>query len=341
MTFMTSSTSPNLRSFLIACLIATGAVLLLPVLGVAEEPDAPVVERSFKFEYGGTVIGVEPGANIRVWFPIPSDNPSQSVRLVNAAVPAKMTIQTDPDYQNRIGYFETQANEAGQVAFQADFHVNRRLSETHGDEAANDAIDPRYLLANERVPVSGKPLTLIENETMPESKLETGRKLYDVVYRHMSYDKSKPGYGLGDSNWACDSRTGNCTDFHSLFISLARSQKIPARFEIGFSIPPGVERGPIGGYHCWAWFNDGTKGWVPVDISEADKHPDMKEFYFGHLTADRITFSTGRDIELVPASAVGRVNYFVYPHVEVDGEVWPKEKISLRFFHAPLPGNHQ
>src|SRR5947207_2846041 len=82
--------------------------------------------------------------------------------------------------------------------------------------------------------------------------------------------------GQGDSVWACESKYGNCTDFHSLFISLARSQKIPAQFEIGFPIPEkrsADEMSEVPGYHCWAKFRPQGKGWIPVDISEASKNP--------------------------------------------------------------------
>src|SRR5881227_3323734 len=105
---------------------------------------------------------------------------------------------------------------------------------------------------------------------------------------------SKAGWCRGDAVWACDSRTGNCTDFHSLFIALARSQKIPAKFEIGFGLPEKHGAGEVAGYHCWAKFKPDGKGWVPVDISEANKNPKLKEYYFGNLTPDRVTFTTGR-----------------------------------------------
>ena len=136
--------------------------------------------------------------------------------------------------------------------------------------------------------------------------------------------------------WVCDSRFGNCTDFHSLFISLARAKGLPARFEIGFPLPPQRGQGAIGGYHCWALFYTDQKGWVPVDISEADKHPDMKEYYFGNLTADRITFTTGRDIDLVPKQEGKSLNFFVYPYVEVDGTPLPKSQFDLAFSYRDV-----
>ena len=96
----------------------------------------------------------------------------------------------------------------------------------------------------------------------------------------MKYDKTGTGWGRGDTLWACDSKRRNCTDFHSLFMSMARSQGIPARFEIGFPIPAAKTSGEIPGYHCWSEFYLNRKGWVPVDISEAWKNQAKKDYYF-------------------------------------------------------------
>jgi hypothetical protein len=73
------------------------------------------------------------------------------------------------------------------------------------------------------------------------------------------------------------------------------------------------------------------QGWVPVDISEADKHPDLRQYYFGNLTADRVAFSVGRDLRLVPQQAGEPLNYFVYPYVEVDGIARDQDSIKTSF----------
>ena len=200
-----------------------------------------------------------------------------------------------------------------------------------GDQKLDTKEEEKFLRANALVPIDGRPIELIKNAKLPQAARARGKSLYEVVEKHMKYDKSLPGYGRGDSVWACDSQTGNCTDFHSVFISLARSSRLPSKFEIGSPLPADKSEGTIGGYHCWAWFHIDGEGWLPVDISEADKNPAMKDYFFGKLTPDRISFSTGRDIKLVPKSKAEPLNYFVYPHVEVDGKVWPKEKIELNF----------
>ena len=116
-----------------------------------------------------------------------------------------------------------------------------------------------------------------------------------------------------------------------MFISLARSKEIPAKFEMGFPLPEARGQGDIAGYHCWAKFKPKGKGWIPVDISEANKNPKMRDYYFGNLTEDRVTFSLGRDIALVPKQEGELLNFFVYPYVEVDGKPYPVEKVKRKF----------
>ena len=110
--------------------------------------------------------------------------------------------------------------------------------------------------------------------------LDKARAIYDYVFTTMRYDKTGTGWGHGDVLYACDAKKGNCTDFHSLFIAMARSQGIPARFEIGFPLPPDQHSAEIAGYHCWSDFYIDGNGWIPVDISEAWKHPEKRDYSF-------------------------------------------------------------
>ncbi|MFT5299532.1 MAG: transglutaminase-like putative cysteine protease [Mariniblastus sp.] len=294
--------------------------------------DTAIESRSFELRYGATIKDVPDGATVRVWFPIAESNGQQTVTLAATQTPAVMQTNRDKVYGNGIGYFQVDDASVSKLDFELTYDVKRL--EAQVDSAAaelTEAEKQRFLSANSLVPLTGKPQELLGETEIPADPAMAGEAIYEFVERHMTYDKSQPGYGNGDAVWACDSKTGNCTDFHSLFISMARSQSIPARFEIGFPLPTDKTAGKIGGYHCWAWFHIEGKGWSPVDISEADKHPEMKDYYFGKLTEDRVSFSTGRDIVLVPESAGEPLNYFVYPYVEVDGKPWPKDKIALDF----------
>src|SRR5204863_5939821 len=104
---------------------------------------------------------------------------------------------------------------------------------------------------------------------------------------------------------------------------------IPAKFELGFAIPEQRGAGDVKGYHCWAKFKPAEHGWIPVDISEANKHPERRGYFFGHLCENRVHFTTGRDLVLVPAQHGEPVNFLVFPYVEVDGKPWPQDKTKM------------
>ena len=114
--------------------------------------------------------------------------------------------------------------------------------------------------------------------------------------------------------------------------SMARSQQIPARFEIGFPLPTDKASSEVAGYHCWAEFFDPQNGWVPVDISEAWKHPEKKDYFFGAHDVNRVQFSIGRDLKLNPPQQGDPLNYFVYPYVEVGGK--QHQNVSFAFSFA-------
>lgn len=294
--------------------------------------------RQFEFEYAGKAINLKPLTSVRVWLPVPTTGEHQCVSVKASQFPATARTDKELQYGNSILYFETIAPQSGEVSFSVTYDVTRTevkaLSKT-GKEL--DATERRmFLKPNRLVPTTGRPLELLKDLNAPRGPLELGRFLYDRVDTHMKYDKSRPGYGNGDSVWACDSQFGNCTDFHSLFISLARAKGLPARFEIGFPIPESRGQGSIGGYHCWAFFHTGEHGWVPTDISEADKRPELKDYYFGNLTENRVAFSSGRDLNLVPKQSGPALNFFVYPYIEVDGKPLSTDYMVNSFRYADI-----
>lgn len=306
----------------------------------AEEQQPEAKSRCFEFSYAGEIRDVPEGEIVRVWIPIPPATADQTIEVINEEFPAEASKNRETKFGNQMYYFETQSKPGKSIKFAITYLVVRKtvlgLAERRGDgQSEITDEDLRIFLGEERkVPITGRPLELIKGFSFPKTRIDEARLLYNTVDDYMTYDKSKPGYGEGDVLWACDSRTGNCTDFHSLFISLSRSRGIPTKFQIGFPLPDKRGAGTIQGYHCWAQFYDERLGWVPVDISEADKHPGLKEFYFGNLTENRVEFTTGRDIDLVPQQDGESLNYFVYPYVEVNKKRWGKENIDMSFGYA-------
>ncbi len=304
------------------------------------EVEKPVRSRTFEFTYAATVTALPAGKKVRIWLPVATSGPAQAVRVLGSEVKSgdpsvRGKFTTGKQYGNRFFFVETTPRD-GKVSVKLVYRVTRRevKGATRGGEDAADLA--RFLRPDALVPITGKPLRLLDGKELPDDPMRKARLFYDTVNAHMKYSKEGTGWGRGDSAWACDSRTGNCSDFHSLFISLARAHRVPARFEIGFPLPAARGQGTIPGYHCWAYFHVEGKGWLPVDISEANKDPRRTDYYFTNLSEDRVSFSTGRDLELSPRQAGKPVNFLVYPHVEVDGKEYPSSKVQKRFAYRDV-----
>jgi len=223
----------------------------------------------------------------------------------------------DRDYGNDICVVNAQPQDSGKT-IELRYKVVRKEKAAYPAGTADAA---RYLRPEKLVPVNETFKTLAEKAVAGKADdLEREKALYDHVISRMRYDKSGTGWGRGDAVYACDARTGNCSDFHAYFIALSRSINIPARFAIGATIPADKNEGKIEGYHCWAEFlADGQ--WVPVDISEAWKNPKLADYYFGHNPANRFELTKGRDLVVDPEPESGPINFLVYPLLEMNGEV--------------------
>lgn len=290
---------------------------------------------SFEYRVDLARVGKGDGERIRVWVPHPADNADQRVLSADITAPWPHTIHRDA-VGNRLVYLEGNGSPSGPLVMR--FLIERRPSTGIPTTAATAGSpdDPaRYRRAQRLIPLEGVirdlAIKLSDGRQTDEEKI---RAFYDYVVRNLRYSKDGKGWGRGDAIWACHNKRGNCTDFHSLFIGMARSQGIPARFIIGFPIPSAADEADVPGYHCWAEYYERTRGWVPLDASEGKKsgRPDA---YFGTLPSDRVEFTTGRDLVLTPAQQGEPLNYFIYPYVEADGEPVEEVPATFRFRRVP------
>ena len=291
----------------------------------------------YEFNYNVRFDVEDTGKPLHIFIPLPVEDAQQSVleEEITASIPGK--IEQEDEFGNRYWHGQLPATEAGTISFSMKATVERP-----GSSENKVAVNPeKYLAANRLVLVDDPILDPIRQEIHAQvdsdDKLALARGIYDWVVDNVEYKKVGKGWGNGDTYWACTERYGNCTDFHALFISLARSEGIPARFEIGFPIPDQADKvaGKIGGYHCWVQFYLPETGWFPIDASEAFKAPELRDYYFGSHPANRIHFSTGRDIQLSAAQKTKPLNYFIYPHIEVGGMPYAK-KVNTEFSYRRL-----
>jgi transglutaminase-like putative cysteine protease len=331
----------------VALLLGSSAALFLHSKSVsARAIDRAESKRSFSFTYQVHVPANADAKSNRLWIPLPQNDAFQSVSNLKIESSVAHTEGRDPEYQNSFAVFTPTA---GQAAAGYDvtllFNATRRehavnvlspaLQNTSAVYPSNDPLMKRYLEPDKLVPLNGTIAELSKQQTAGDTTpLQKARHIYDYVVATMRYDKTGEGWGRGDAVWACTSKHGNCTDFHSLFIGMMRSAGIPARFEIGFPLPEGKTEGDIPGYHCWAEFYLNGIGWIPVDASEAWKNPAKRDYFFGAHDDNRVFFTYGRDLVLSPDQKGPALNYFIYPYAESDGQ--PVKGLTTHFAFRDL-----
>lgn len=293
--------------------------------------------RTFELTYIVEIKDVpEDASQLNLWAPYITSDEDQTVLDVRVDSPYPVTVNYENRWGNGIMFVSVPNPDPKGFTMKVTYTIERRerLTKNFDYDSPAPMVDKgqfrRYLLPS-RWAVINDTVMRFSNQAAAGAKNAVGkaRGAYEFILSRMEYNKQIPGWGKGDVNRVClaidggKTGTGNCTDFHSFFASLMRVQDIPVVFEMGYPLNPGKDqpKPKAGGYHCWAKFFVPGQGWVPVDISEARKDMSKKEYFWGAICENRVRFSRGRDITLVPAQEGEPLNYFgPDPYIEVDGK---------------------
>ena len=277
------------------------------LLGTIEGKD------EFEFYYKATL--PEIAGTAEIWLPLPQSDKFQTVKLLSIEAPSEHKVLDEKTHGNKVIHMTLSPEDSGKD-IKMIFDVTRLEKGAYADKTDTAIyLEPDRIVPDEEI-FNKQALAIVKGK---EGDLVKARAIYDHIIDKMRYMKFGEGWGKGDAVYACNSLYGNCTDFHSLFIALARAVNIPARFAIGAGLPSERDEGGVDGYHCWAEFYAEGKWW-PVDISEADKYSALSIYFFGHHPANRFEFTKGRDLVVEPGPQSGPINFLAYPVLEINGE---------------------
>ena len=309
--------------------------------------------RTFQFTYTVSIESTD-GKKLEVWIPVPQSNQVQTIfNLKFDTNGLNHNIEYEKTHGNKYLYINDKRGTSVETNISMSFDVIRR---EHQHMIYNNVDPKNYLGPYQTVPIGGVFNKIIADNNLSKNDI---RGIYDYVLEGMHYGKPKSVYdkyykdpwlspdekygikqvgrdnvvslyqkaneegsnytfGNGNAIYACDIGVGNCTDYHSYFMSLDRTLGIPTRFHMGFPIPTG-EEGTVGGYHCWSDYYVDGQGWYPVDISEADKNSDRRDYYFGTVDNNRVEMMIGRDF-ILKGYEPETTNLFIYPLIEVNNK---------------------
>ena len=271
-----------------------------------------------------------------LWIPVPVSDDRQAITLLSVNAPGgKFT--TERKYHNRMYYrrFSLKNTTPGDtlkvvLTYRITLSEKTVLPTTLLAYASDEKMQV-YLTENELIPLDGAIARLRQQIGLPPQPVAAARKIYDYLIDTMSYNNKAPGSGKGDAVLACSSRTGDCSDYHSVFIGVCRSAGIPADHVFGLPLRTMAGKGEVKKWHCWARFWAGEPGWMTIDASEADKNPELRNYYFGTLSDLYLQLSHGRDVMLKPRQKAPALNLFAEPYAEIDGQPYKAVKWYATF----------
>ena len=348
----------------------SGVMALVSFLSLSGSPTDSVQPRPkqavFKVKNVFNVTVPKGAKRVRIWFAVPQEDAYSSNRnLTNSTeVPVRLTFDS---WGNRVGYLERSNPTESQIVIREEFELIRNEIRTQPDPAKTRPLTPaertalsRYLEPATHVIINDQikslSASIVGQETNP---IRVARKIYDWTLNNVEYWVKDPDHlkasPVGSTEYCLTKKTGNCTDFHSLFASLAMASGLPTRMVYGSLLKPTLNGLQVdGSYHCWIQFYAPQIGWIPLDVSLANiygkdfpvneknqklvelttatgyKGPDPSkvDYYFGNIDERRVVWSMGRDLMMDPPQQDGPVNAIVKAHVEVDGKPstgWTRE----------------
>lgn len=305
------------------------------------------------------VVKVPSGAKkVRVWLATPQDVPQQKVSSLKVECSFPHRVETAAD-GNKYIYVEAENPTVAEFPVVATFRIDRQevltnvdpkntrpLTDEEKKKMAPYLEPTTYAIIDDRIRQVSKEV--VGDEKNP---IVAARKIYDWELGYVDYwvidPDNKKASKTGSTDHCYSTKTGNCTDFHALWTSVAQASGVPTRMVYGSFFKKeldGVDKDQS--YHCWPEFYAPGIGWVPHDVAVADlfsqeislneknktlvqlttaagysgKDMNMVNFYFGNLDNRRVTWSIGRDLTLAPKQDGGKVNMMARAYVEADGK---------------------
>jgi transglutaminase-like putative cysteine protease len=254
------------------------------------------------------------GEIIRAWLPIPRQFPFQSGFKLdgNSSPVVKMAPENSPI---RSVFMEQRAEANGPTKFEITYSYTARgvffdlKPEAIGRPDLSDPALAPFVAEAPHVVFTDQIRKLareiIGSETNP---MLQARAFYDWIGGHIQYSFAREYSTLTNiSDYCLSHHYGDCGQEALLFITLCRSQGIPARWQSGWDIFPGFKD-----IHDWTEIYLAPYGWVPVDpwagvyatrygtaLTETERR-ELHDFYFGGLDYYRMAANSDHSMTLDP-----------------------------------------
>lgn len=283
-------------------------------LSATGKTQMPPVRMTVKYEVTLKANAVPDGELVRCWLPYPREDESRQTDIRLISVNDTNYIISPSQYAHRTLYMQKTAKKDEPLTFAIAFSYQSAAEwfDLEGKElqAYDTASDLYKKYTAERFPhivfsdsIKAISARIVGNEKNPYQQVKKIFKWIDETFpwagaREYATIPDIPAYVL-------DARHGDCGQVTLLFITLARYNGIPARWQSGFMMHPGELN-----LHDWGEYYIEGIGWIPIDQSfgqnrfSDDKR--IRHFYANGIDAYRWIVNNDYAQPLFPAKTYPR-----------------------------------
>lgn len=280
---------------------------------VGKTQDNPV---SMKVGYEITLKpnAVPDGEVVRCWLPYPREDNRRQTAIKLLSVNDDNYVISPESYAHRTLYMEKTAKKDEALTFALEFSYSSAAEwfNLEGKELKpyNTDSDLYKTYTAERLPhitfgdsIKAISERIIGSETNPYQKV---KKIFTWINQNFPWAGAREYSTIPDiPAYVLQNRHGDCGQVTLLFITLARYNGIPARWQSGFMMhPDGLN------LHDWGEFFCEDIGWIPVDqsfgIKNYQDNDDIKFFFSNGIDACRWIVNSDYSQPLYPSKIYPR-----------------------------------
>jgi transglutaminase-like putative cysteine protease len=255
---------------------------------------------------------VPPGEIIRAWLPIPRKFPFQDgFKLLESS---SLRHLADESSSIRSAYLEQPAQSDGtkfQIKYLYSTHAIRfefpeqkmKPVKTADKTVKQFTREAPHVVFTPEIKKLSKEIVGAEKEPVRKARM-----IYDWIGKNIQYSYALEYSTIPNISEDCRKNGyGDCGQQALLFITLCRSQGIPARWQSGWFLFPGGKN-----IHDWTEIYLEPHGWVPVDVEiggailqyatslALEERKELHDFYFGGLDQYRLIANSDHSQSLNP-----------------------------------------
>lgn len=281
-----------------------------------------------RVKYALTVLAnaVPAGETIRCWLPYPREDNRRQTDVKLLSVNEDEYVIAPDESLHRTLYVEKKAVKDKPTRFEIEFSY---ASAAEWFRLSEDRIKPydrkselyrRYTAERSSHIIFTEDIKTLSAKIVGEEKhpLRIVRKLFAYIDRHYPWASAREYSTVSNiPQYVIENRHGDCGMVSLLFITLARYNGIPAKWQSGFMMHPGAMN-----LHDWAEVYFEGVGWVPVDQSfgcpSFATDDETRLFFSNGIDAYRWIVNDDFSAPLVPAKRFPRSETVDFQRGEVE-----------------------